>query len=41
MNKPRALEKDMTIALIAPSGARNNDIILPRPRLFGRNRGIG
>ena len=39
MNKPRALEKDMTIALIAPSGARNNDIILPRTKAFWEEQG--
>lgn len=39
MNRPRALKEGMTIGLIAPSGARNNDIILPRTKAFWERLG--
>ena len=39
MNRPRALETGMKIALIAPSGARNNDTILPRTKAFWEKLG--
>lgn len=39
MNRPRALKEGMTIGLIAPSGARNNDTILSRTKAFWERLG--
>lgn len=39
MNYPKALKKGMTIGIVAPSGARNNDVIVPRMKSFWENKG--
>ncbi|MBQ4075310.1 MAG: LD-carboxypeptidase [Clostridia bacterium] len=39
MNYPKALKPGMTIGIISPSGARNNDVVLPRMKKFWEDRG--
>jgi len=39
MNKPKALQPGMTIGIIAPSGCRNNDVVLPRMKKFWEEQG--
>lgn len=39
MNYPKALKPGDTIAIISPSGARNNDVVLPRMKKFWEERG--
>jgi len=39
MNYPKALKTGMTIGIVAPSGARNNDVIVPRMKKFWEDKG--